>query len=363
MAKQKLNIGAIKGELEGGFTPASFTESAFVPVGSAFEVDMALLDESPQQLRIDLSAIDELSASMSEHGLLQAVLIVPSSGGRYYVANGGRRWEAAKRLGWTRIKAIVGEPCDSAKLSIINLIENIQREDLTPLELALAVDRAMAESGLGASDFAASVGKSPSWVSKARSVLTLPQEVLDALALEMSPAERRRLGMDALSELSRLEDDEELCLLLFGQLRSGGLNREGMREAIRAAKEPVVAVQSYTLDEILDSDPLGVLDSAQTVTVAAQERVVHGEVKLSDLVKLSQVTAKSASIPINHDELRSACYDRFRVVTCSYGVPDSAITAAVDDILNITSNNSWDTATVDLAVARVIVKSLEAKNG
>lgn len=244
------------GDIEeiGGTAPA-------IVGGEALEVELALLDESPHQLRIDVSNIEELAASLESVGLIQPITLEVKQGGRYTIVAGHRRVEAARHNGWQTIKAVVVSPQSEADLAIKNLVENVQRDDLSPFELALAVDRAIAATGQKASDFAKTIGKSVDWLSKVRSVLRLPSSVQDSLALELTPSERRRLGVEALSELSRLED-EELCVSLFEQLKKGEIKREGMREAIREAREPKVyettvsLPTNYTPDEILDDDTL-----------------------------------------------------------------------------------------------------------
>ncbi|HOI83543.1 MAG TPA: ParB/RepB/Spo0J family partition protein, partial [Campylobacterales bacterium] len=174
--------------------------------GEALEVELALLDESPHQLRIDVSNIEELAASLESVGLIQPITLEVKNDGRYTIVAGHRRVEAARHNGWQTIKAVVVSPQSEANLAIKNLVENVQRDDLSPFELALAVDRAIAATGQKASDFAKTIGKSVDWLSKVRSVLRLPSSVQDSLALELTPPERRRLGVEALSELSRLED-------------------------------------------------------------------------------------------------------------------------------------------------------------
>ena len=265
MAKKLGNLSAIGDALSGGFVPA--------PLGEPLSVPLSALEESSQQLRIDMGGLEELAASMLSVGLVQPISVSALSGGRYSIVAGHRRVAAARMLGWESIAAHRVAYADEGELSIKGLVENIQRSDLSSLELALAVDRAMAVADMKPSEFARTIGKDAAWLSKVRAVLTLPQEVLDALALSMSPAERRRLGVEALAELSRV-DDEELCVSLFEQLKKGEIKREGMREAIREAREPkvyeaVVPMPTvtvadlptrYTLDEILDSDPLELLE-------------------------------------------------------------------------------------------------------
>ena len=232
------DLGGIRNELD---ALAPQTNSA------VFEAPLSALDESAQQLRIDMSeeGLTELADSMASVGLVQPIAVADIGGGRYMIVAGHRRVAAAKALGWEKIPANIVPDKGAATLALEGLIENIQREDLAPLELALAIDRAMAVSGAKASDFAKMIGKTPVWLSKARALLSLPQEVLDALALSLSPQERRRLGLDALAELSRVED-EELCVSLFARLRSGEIGRDEMREEIRRAKTAPIVAESVS---------------------------------------------------------------------------------------------------------------------
>ena len=234
MAKDKSRLGnlsSIGTALSGGFTPAALDAPLSVPLSA--------LVESSQQLRIDVNDVEELAASMLSIGLVQPISVSLDGKGGYTVVAGHRRVAAARLLGWESIAAHRVAFSDEGELSIKGLVENIQRSDLSPLELALAVDRAMAVSDMKSGEFARAIGKDPAWLSKVRAILSLPDCVLDSLALAMTPAERRRLGVEALAILSRL-DDEELCVSLFERLRSGELDREGVREAIRAAREPKV---------------------------------------------------------------------------------------------------------------------------
>lgn len=224
----------IQHELKTGFTP---------------KIDKVLLDieldkliESDEQLRIDLNNIEELAQTLQTQGQIQAIAVKDLQNGFYMITDGHRRWEAAKLAGWKTILAQVVNAEDNGILSVKGLVANIQREDLSAFELALAVDRAMAQSGLEPMEFAKHIGKSIAWVSKNRAILNLPQEILDSLALEITITQRRRLGLEALSELSRI--DEELAIELFNKLKNGEINREGMREAIKEYKTPKIGQET-----------------------------------------------------------------------------------------------------------------------
>ena len=114
--------------------------------------------------RMDDAALDELAASIREHGVMQPILVRPIDGGRFEIVAGERRWRAAKRAGLAAMPALVKTVPDQSALAIA-LIENIQREDLNPLEQANGIHRLIAEFGLTHDAAAKAVGRSRSAVS------------------------------------------------------------------------------------------------------------------------------------------------------------------------------------------------------
>ena len=113
---------------------------------------------------MDDAALDELAASIREHGVMQPILVRPVDGGRFEIVAGERRWRAAKRAGLTAVPALVKTVPDQSALALA-LIENIQREDLNPLEQANAIHRLIAEFGLTHDAAAKAVGRSRSAVT------------------------------------------------------------------------------------------------------------------------------------------------------------------------------------------------------
>ena len=114
--------------------------------------------------RMDDAALDELAASIREHGVMQPILVRPIDGGRFEIVAGERRWRAAKRAGLAAVPALVKIVPDQSALALA-LIENIQREDLNPLEQANAIHRLIAEFGLTHDAASKAVGRSRSAVS------------------------------------------------------------------------------------------------------------------------------------------------------------------------------------------------------
>lgn len=114
--------------------------------------------------RMDEAALEDLAASIREHGVMQPILVRPIEGARFEIVAGERRWRAAKRAGLTDVPALVKTVPDQAALALA-LIENIQREDLNPLEQANGIHRLIAEFGLTHDAAAKAVGRSRSAVT------------------------------------------------------------------------------------------------------------------------------------------------------------------------------------------------------
>ncbi len=124
--------------------------------------------------------LDELAASIKQHGVLQPLLVAEEPTGGYRLIAGERRWRAAQLAGLATVPVIVKQLADRQKLEVA-LIENIQRADLTPLEEASAYERLIKEFNLTQEQVAAQVGKSRPVVANMLRLLTLPMPVQDAL--------------------------------------------------------------------------------------------------------------------------------------------------------------------------------------
>jgi len=116
------------------------------------------------RMHMDDAALDELSASIREHGVMQPILVRPLDGGRFEIVAGERRWRAAKRAGLESVPALVKPVPDQSALALA-LIENIQREDLNPLEQVNGIHRLISEFGLTHDAAAKAVGRSRSAVT------------------------------------------------------------------------------------------------------------------------------------------------------------------------------------------------------
>jgi ParB family chromosome partitioning protein len=146
------------------------------------EIDLDLLVPNPRQPRtsIDDGRLEELTQSIRTNGVIQPIVVRPV-GGRYEIVAGERRWRAAQRAGLLKVPVYAREIPDE-KLLEIALIENIQREDLNPIEEALAYRRLTDELQLSQEAIATAVGKDRATVANAMRLLRLPAELRHEVA-------------------------------------------------------------------------------------------------------------------------------------------------------------------------------------
>jgi ParB family chromosome partitioning protein len=147
------------------------------------QLDLGKIIPNPHQPRKEFSAdkLAELSASIAARGLIQPVIVRPLGDGRYELIAGERRWRAAGQAGLTRIPAVVRH-AESAEVLELALIENIQRQDLNPIETAQAYRHLAETFDLSHEEIAAKVGKDRSSVTNLLRLLNLPEEIQKDLA-------------------------------------------------------------------------------------------------------------------------------------------------------------------------------------
>ncbi|MCG6962958.1 MAG: ParB/RepB/Spo0J family partition protein [Acidobacteria bacterium] len=143
------------------------------------EIPLARIRPNPNQPRhrFDPAALDELAASIAEHGVLQPLLVAEDGGGGYVLVAGERRLRAAERAGLAVVPAVIRERLDDQGELALALVENLQRSDLTPLEAAHAFSHLRDVFGLSQEDIAKRVGIDRSTVSNALRLLKLEPEI------------------------------------------------------------------------------------------------------------------------------------------------------------------------------------------
>ena len=163
-------------------------------------------NRSQPRKEFDEQALSELADSISKHGLLQPLLVRPLALGGYEIVAGERRYRACRMAGITEVPVIIRELTESETMELA-LIENLQREDLTPLEEAEGYQALMSEHGMTQEEVAQSVGKSRPAVANALRLLRLPDSILEYLKYEKISAGHAR----ALITLPQEDLMKEVC--------------------------------------------------------------------------------------------------------------------------------------------------------
>ena len=215
--KKKLGkgLGALLGETRreqplsspsGGQGADHATDTGHTDGARVATIPVARIAPLPGQprTRFDEAALDELAASISARGVIQPIIVRPSGSGTYQLVAGERRWRAAQRARLHEIPAIVRELEDQDAMALA-LIENLQREDLNPVEEARAYQRLADNDDMTQAEIAKLVDKSRSHVANLQRLLSLPDDVLALVAegrLSMGHA-RALIGHEAASQLAQ----------------------------------------------------------------------------------------------------------------------------------------------------------------
>lgn len=164
-------------------------ESLFEDAAPSFESDTRIetlplreIEPDPGQPRktFDDETLAELSASIAEHGLLQPIAVRPKPSGGYLIVAGERRWRASRMAGLTEVPVIVKDVTDEQAMELA-LVENLQREDLDPVEEAAGIRELMTRCDLTQEQAARKLGKSRSALANSLRLLSLPETVLELL--------------------------------------------------------------------------------------------------------------------------------------------------------------------------------------
>lgn len=213
------------------------------PLEKIYSIGVGEIRPDPDQPRreMDREGLDSLAASIRAHGVLQPLLLRAEAGGGYRIVAGERRWRAAALAGLTDVPARVLNASEEA-LREISLIENVQRKDLTPIEIASALQALIRKNGLTQEDCAAHLGWSRALVANRLRLLNLPDELRGMLA-DGSLSEghaRALLGLDS----------EEAMTELARRAAGGGMTVRQLEAAVRD-------VQSGAVDPELKAVPRG----------------------------------------------------------------------------------------------------------
>lgn len=196
------------------------------------EISLGDIDPNPDQPRRTFSeeSIAQLAQSIREQGVLQPILVTPQNGGRYRIVAGERRWRASRAAGLDKVPVIVRD-LDVIQQMEIALIENLQREDLNPIEVAQGIRSLMQQCGYTQETVANRLSKSRPAVANLLRLLTLPEEVIELVRQGSLSAGHARV-------LAGLDDNARKLALAKETIEQGYSVRQLEALAAAAKAEP-----------------------------------------------------------------------------------------------------------------------------
>ena len=280
-------------------TPDSPTRSLGVRV-----VPVDHIDPNPQQPRVvfEEAALEELASSIREHGILQPILVRPVGPNRYQIVAGERRWRASRLAGLMSIPALIEEIDDDTALEI-SIIENLQREDLTPLDEAAMYDRMVHEHGYSIRKLAEKLGKDKGYLENRLRLAGAPAEIRELVSL-------RKDSLSHAYELMKVEDPKkrrrltqqvargELTLIKLREKIDGRPPRtpRGIDDIVPGSEDPGVEAEAVPGDmaEATVGEPWHALVLTDDSLVNAKQHLAEA---VEDLVDVLRSTDIRESIP------------------------------------------------------------------
>ena len=235
MASNK-GLGRGLGALLGDFTEEPVEQSAYrlLPIYK--------VEPNPDQPRQDFDEeeLQALSESIGIHGVIQPLTVRELSSGYYQIIAGERRWRAARQAGLSEVPAVVIE-ADDKKAMELALIENLQRQDLNPVEEALGYQSLMSDYGLTQEETASRVGKSRPAVANALRLLNLSSEVLEKVRSGELSAGHARAILSLKSEKQQIDAMKKILALALSVRQAETLCKNMLKEP-KPEKEVTLAV-------------------------------------------------------------------------------------------------------------------------
>lgn len=209
------------------------------------EINLEAVTPNPKQPRsaFDEDALEELADSIKTLGLIQPITVKKDRGGKYIIISGERRWRASQLAGLAKIPAYIRE-ADDQSLHEMALVENIQRQDLNAMEIAVSLRRLMEECGLTQDAVSSRVGKKRSTVGNYLRLLSLPLEVQSALKQDI-------ISMGHAKAIAAAPDDSKLTI--FRKVVKKNLSVRQTEEAVKKLTEESIRENNSGDEEFPDS--------------------------------------------------------------------------------------------------------------
>ncbi len=255
-------------------------------------VHVERIEPNPEQPRMvfEQAALDELAASIREHGVLQPILVRPIGPNTYQIVAGERRWRASKQAGLATIPALIEDIDDDTALEIA-IIENLQREDLTPLDEAAMFDRMIHQHGYSIRKLADKLGKDKGYLENRLRLADAPAEIRELVSL-------RKDSLSHAYELMKVEDPKKRRRLA-AQVARGELTLIRLRDKIegrrtRAASStgdgeaepgPTKPTQPAVSSQPSAGDRGGWVDETRPALAISDDSLVNAKQGLADAVE------------------------------------------------------------------------------
>ena len=244
--------------------------------GERRKLSLSKVSPNPGQPRkfFEAAALDELAASIAVHGVLQPILVRPHpvEPGRWQIVAGERRWLAAQQAGLSDIPAVVRELDDRTALEL-GLIENVLREDITPMEEARALRSLLETTGWSYSQLGDRLGKNKAWVDHRVRLLKMPDEVQEALERSVANADGKPVRVFTPRHAGVVVQVEDAAgrAALIASIFAEGLSvaeadrrrkapvpeRKAARKPVQRAAAPRVAVAGLAIHAVIQAAQAG----------------------------------------------------------------------------------------------------------
>ncbi len=256
------------------------------------QVPLDRIDPNPDQPRLtfDEDSLQELAASITEHGILQPILVRPVADGRYQLIAGERRWRSAQIAGLRQIPALVEDIDDDTALEIA-IIENLQREDLSPLDEALMYERMTTEHGYSLRKLAQKLGKDKGYIENRLRLADAPSEIKQLVSL-------RKDTLSHAYELLKVEDARKRRKLAE-QVARGELSLVKLRERIDGKPGRVVVEHEVEPEPEVEEAP------EPELVMTQQPRTAEGDLQAAK-ERLAEALDELSAALRTQDALRGA---------------------------------------------------------
>lgn len=247
----------------------------------------------PRQ-QFDDGSITELADSIRQHGLIQPIVVRPI-GAAYQIVAGERRWRACRMLGLSEVSAVIKDFTDEETAQIA-LIENIQREDLNPIEEAMAYRSLMEEYGMTQEQLSKAVGKSRSAIANSVRLLNLPDTLVDML-------KKREISAGQAKAIAAAENEEDM-VTLAKDAAAGKITVRGIEKAVAKGAAEAVSEEkaSQASPEVTQEETSVTENSFCESTPFITEMQISLEKHLGRKVRISSKDGEKGSITIDFYE-------------------------------------------------------------